>query len=361
MTNNKNETIFEQDARKKRNKIIAGLAAAVLLIGGATTSVFLMDPFGGDQTTGSAQKNVTSTQDDYPVASDEEIAKNEKAQEEFEKKAREAGEILEADEGWAEDKYPVKIGSWQESNAKSLDDKGVREGIEKKYLTGDSGQFDHFKDKKSWKTDPGVNVDKATTLIHPVILPSEENGYITDTSKMYNEDGSINLDFSYWTHELFVSEVGYHVEKLINPTFGGWGTYQYPENGGSGKFILGNLSDSFSEEWLERFAESGRATSFVPVFADTKGNNYGRDDLLKTADARWYGTVVGYNYNFIYDDEKMSYTADATFDVVFTAMTTDKKKVHQKGTLQLKLVPKDTDNKRTPYRVLIDDATLTMR
>lgn len=370
--NKTNENIFEQDERKKRNRLVAGLVSAAVLLGGATTSVLVFDPFGivdnenanvvNEDNSGGGPSAIDDSDNNPPI--------DKKAMQELLDEVRKDGSgIVVEDESWAQGNKPVVTEEWQEKVPESLDEEAVKEGISSKYISGNTNTFQHLIDDyaKTGNEEPqwAQPSDMPSSVIVPFqMLPSEEGGFTADPNKAYNDDGSLNPLYTMWTQELFTTQVGYHLEKLLNPEFGGWSTYQFPDDGGSGKFNINNMRDSFTDSWLEKFDaanSAGKASTVMPVLADWNGDNFGRDDLLDTVSVRWYGNVTGYTYDFDYNQETQRYSVNAKYDVSYTAWTKDQKKLQRDGVLEVKLIANGTDeNNSSDYKVLIDQATLTL-
>lgn len=189
-------------------------------------------------------------------------------------------------------------------------------------------------------------------------LPSESSGYTSDKSKQTLDDGSLNPYYSFWTSEVFDSEVGSYLERLLNPTFGGWQLYQYPAYPGNKDFDLSLVSDMFTSKWMNDNANK-QMSDYVPVYADWNGDNYGGNNNLLDSGPRWYGEVESTETKFTYDDSTQNYNVHMVAHVKFTAWSKDQSKLEKNGTLTLDLVPNaNNENTSTKNRVLISNATL---
>ena len=201
-------------------------------------------------------------------------------------------------------------------------------------------------------------LDNGTLSLSASTLPSEEAGFTSDQNKVTLEDGTINPMFSYWTKENFETEVGTAVERLLNPSFGQWENYQYPEYKANSEFDISTISDLFTNNWLE--SNTGKPYSeYVPVMADWNSDNYGGTYNL-TDVAKWFGKVQSSTTEFHYNSETQQYTATYTANVKYVAWTKDQKTVERNATLTLNLVPAASQqhNNGSSHRVLIDSATL---
>ena len=192
-------------------------------------------------------------------------------------------------------------------------------------------------------------------------LPSESAGFTSDFSKVKLDDGTLNPMFSYWTAERFQVEVGSMVERLLNPIYGGWENYQYPEYKANSEFDTSLISDLFTSNWSD--SNTGKPYhDYVPVFADWGSDNYGGAYDL-TDVSRWFGQITSSTTTFTYDETKLQYTAVYEARVKFTAWTKDQGKVEKMGTLTLNLVPGSVDGgyeNSSSNRVLIDSGSLRM-
>lgn len=238
-----------------------------------------------------------------------------------------------------EDKKPVPISEWQnkvyDPNVSVLD------------------QNDEFISEVSG------DVQQSSVWSAAGTLPSEEAGFVSDIDKATNEDGTLNSYFSYWTQENFSYELATKVARLLNPTFGGWGLYQYSDYSANGGFDVAPLSDMFTPEYLA--ANEGKPHSeWVPVFADWNGNDYGMGDQLLSNGDRWYGQIVSDNTVFEFNEETMQYTAVYEADVKFTAWTQNQDTVEKTGHLTLNLVSGENYPNAGANRVLINGASLTV-
>lgn len=191
------------------------------------------------------------------------------------------------------------------------------------------------------------------------LLPSEAAGFTSDVDKEYLDDGTINPDFSYWTAEVYQTEVASHVERLLNPTYGGWSKSQYPAYPGNSSFELSAVSDMFTTRYLNANSENP-FSDYIPVYADWNGDNYGGENQLLESGPRWYGTLDTVSSDFAYDDATQQYTVQYSADVTFTAWTADESKLEKKGKLELTFVANVNGANASSNRVLIDNAKLTV-
>lgn len=315
----KEDEIINKDRRKSTTKkaaVVGGSVLAVCLIAGG---LMFVNPFGGDQNVGEDDKKMTAidNKDKTVPVSD--------------------NDVVDEDEFYKEDgKYfPVKVEKWQEKAFVDQDKTDVKKSIIKK------------------EASQSLGVDAN-------ILPSESSGYTSNTNKEYDKDGNINPDFSYWTYEVFTSQAGEHIEKLLNPTFGDWGRIQYSSYPGNKDLEFDKFEDMFTSNWIDSH-KNDKYSDYMPIFADWEGNDYGLEDQLLSSGPRWYGEVENSSSDFKFNEKTQQYVVEYEADVKFTAWTQDQSKLEKKGKLKLTFVSNEDDNKKNPtsdYRVLIDKASL---
>lgn len=190
-----------------------------------------------------------------------------------------------------------------------------------------------------------------------MLLPSEEVGYTSDENKKRTEDGSINLYYTYWTMEDFQKESTIAIERLINPTFGGWGVYQYPAYKANTEYDQRILNDLFTNNFLTK-NEGKPYSEYMPIYADWNSDNYGGQDNLLTAGPRWHGDIVSSETEFVYDSSISQYVVNLTADVKFTAWGQDQSILEKNGVLTIKFVANANEEGASSHKVLIDDASL---
>lgn len=192
-------------------------------------------------------------------------------------------------------------------------------------------------------------------------LSSEAGGYTSDPSKAIDENGLPNPMFSYWTSEIFLKQSNDAVQRLINPYYGGWGQYQYSDSNAKANLDLSKFVGIFSQRYIdENFKKADK--SFMPIYADWGGNNYGRNDLVPMGQtARWVGQVKGATSKWDYDRSALGYKATVVYNVEFTAFTVNQEKVTKNGTLTLTFVQsrKAIEDSKS-YRVVIDFGSLVI-
>lgn len=308
--------------KKTSTKKIALISASGVLAAAVVAGVLVFNPFGGVFNFGNSEnENVTS----------------DKKVEKIEYLDIDPEDIASKDEDFATDekRFPIKLEDWEKESFETQDGSEISQSVLKSEL-------------------------ETSLFKNAGILPSEESGFTADPDKAELEDGSLNPLYSYWTAEVFTSEVGEYMKRLLNPTFGGWELYQYSSYPASQFFAIDSIQDMFTSEWRSSNADKPYA-EYVPVYADWAGNDYGMGDVLLSSGSRWYGTVTSSSTNFVYDDELLQYKATLTAQVKFTAWNKDQSKLEKTGTLTLNLVPNvdiDGASNESGRRVLIESGSL---
>lgn len=313
------DSVLRADEKKSRKKQIAVLSAgalALVLVAGAGVALSGANPLGG--------KQATSEQRTQDIGADESSS----------------GDFDGIDEFWAsEDKYfPVEKAGWQKS---PIEESNALE-------------------KKRGEILETVLNDSSDLYNASMTLPSEAAGFTADSSQEFLSDDSPNPQYSFWTAEVFQAEAQSAIERLLNPVYGGWEKYQYPEFEAGSKFDTSIFSDIFAPSFFEANADK-QPSEYMPVYADWKSNDYGEKRLLGNGGPRWFGQVKQSTTKFSYDEKTSSYTAEFTGDVVFTAWTESEEKIEKKGQLKLRFVPNvKGEDDGASNKVVIDQAQLTI-
>lgn len=160
-------------------------------------------------------------------------------------------------------------------------------------------------------------------------LPAESTGFTHDPKQELLANGSINPMFSYWTKELFVSETGSMLQRLINPTYGNWATDGY--NGRLTQVSYNALKDLFSKTWLAQNPTSKNLPLFAPSDPTIQ--------YLPEGGTRWVGQIDNLQMTFAYDMSIRNYRVSVVADISYTSWTSSKEKKVEKAKLNLSLVP----------------------
>lgn len=305
-----------QNPDRAKKSVILGLGGTAIV--GLVALMVLWNPFGGEQNVGDGKQNMTpGSSQQAPVPT-----------------APRPSDALNPDDFYTQDGlfFPIKMETWQTKEHRDQDQADL--------------------DAAVLKSMASTEVAKAANS-----LPSEASGYTSKSSDQLRPDGTLNPKYSYWTAETFTTQAGEDIERLLNPTFGGWAANQYASHPGNTQFNLNGISDMFTNRWV--VANSGKKFSeYVPVYADWTGNDYGLGDNLLTSGPRWYGQVTGSTSEFAYDNVSQQYVVTMVANVKFTAWAKDQSKLEKTGVLTLKFVSNATGLNGSNHTVLIDDASL---
>lgn len=308
----KNEKIFSNTKKQKNRKISILVILAVLIVIGIISSLAFFTPFLG-----------------Y-VFNKDNIKVNTIQSEEIDIKM--SGEIELENKFWEEPgkEQPEDSNEWQNTFWKDQELQNLLKEIKTITLNTEIGNISNT-------------------------LPSEESGYTSNIDEAILENNNPNPYFSYWTYENFNSEVSLYLERLLNPTFGGWGLFQYSRYNAGEEFDTKIISDMFTENWLEKNKNS-KVSEYAPVLADWESNDYNLNSELLGSGPRWFGKIESSETEFNYNKEKQQYTVNIVVNVKFTAWNKEQGKLNKDGILTLKLIS-NPDQKDYP-RVLIDEASL---
>lgn len=337
-----------EDSFLKKNKdrsvsraAVLGLLA-LLLVGVSLGGIVVFDPFGDDK-----DNNNTGEQIEVPKNTDPEL----------EIVIPDDPDIVNEDNFYQrDDKYfPIETEEWQKTPYDTLDTNTEPASDNEDDSVNNSGNIDEEFKATIIEYSAGSDIDRASGT-----LPSEMTGFTADIGKVENPDGSLNPMFSYWTKEVFETELTLIVERLLNPVFGGWEMYQWSEYEANKFFDLSLFSDIFTERYVSENIDEPYS-EWIPVYADWGANDYGMKDKILPSGSRWFGEVTSSNIEFVYDDETSQYNVTYVADVKFTAWGQDQSKMEKNGTLVLNLVSNVDQLNGSNNRVLIDGASLTVK
>jgi len=303
-------TSLDRKSRKSKLPLIALIVAGVVLLGGGGAATwFALSPA---QSQIDPNRNKDKTQGVT---------------------AKEADPADEVDAPWNKEGsvFPVKLDKWEQ----------------------DSGVQGLSPEDKAKVAETYYGSDLSTSAS---ILPSEAAGFTSDDSKSENADGTLNGYYSFWTQESFTADAGEIIEKFLNPRFGNWEQYQKPGSNPGSINPAQQFPNTFTTELLD---SKEPVQSWLPIYADWNGNNYGRNDLSATG-ARWYGEITDSNSDFVFDEETGQYTVNFKANVKFTAYSHDGEKVSEKGVLSLEFVANPGGEAGPGGKVLVNRSSLTI-
>lgn len=206
-----------------------------------------------------------------------------------------------------------------------------------------------------------IDFVEATSFINLAsMLPSEKNGFTSDTNKLRLEDGTLNPMYSYQTQENVEYAFGNYINRLTNPVFGSWASLPNGIPGGvESEFNPMDFDDMFTSRWWMENTQNGSYRA-VPIYADWDGNNWGGVEVDERSNGVFFGEIKSIYATGEPTDDNTGLDIEATVVLDYVAIDKNKKKVVRPAEMRLKLVPNiESDD---PYhRALIDDISLTMK
>lgn len=317
----KEDEILESEKKQGHTKKIVFGSLGVLALCGIVVGGVLFNPFDNDQKVGT--NNVSTVAPSDNGGSDDENVVN-----------VDLKDSVKVDDFYLEEGryFPAEVNEWAKTEYSSEIESEITENV----ITTAEGS--------EW----GISSN---------LLPSEAGGYTSDDSKQFLEDGTINPDYSFWTAEVFQKESTIAMERLLNPTFGGWGVYQYPAYSANTEYDQLILGDLFTNNW--KTANQEKAYSdYIPIYADWNADNYGGQENLLVSGPRWHGDIVDSSTEFVYDETLQQYSATVTANVKFTAWSQEQTTLEKNGVLTIKFVANANGEGDGLHKVLIDEASL---
>jgi hypothetical protein len=188
-------------------------------------------------------------------------------------------------------------------------------------------------------------------------LPSRATGFTDNLKKQYIDDGRVpNARFALWTQQLFLTQSTDIVERLLNPTYGGW-TQDQQATFHANEFSLKPFGEYLTHSYYSKVSRD--KTSF-PIFANWK-KNYRGVVLPPTSGPHWFGKVLSANAKYSTDTRSATYMSDATYRVIFSAFDKNQNTVTRHGILKIDWVSNHRSTKSaTAPRVLINSASLSI-
>lgn len=191
-------------------------------------------------------------------------------------------------------------------------------------------------------------------------LKQEELGFTSDINKMQSKTGGLNMRFAYVTTEQFLKESNDITTRLLNPTYGSWEEFQYPQSKAKANFNPKLFSAITSDAYQKKnFGKTDK--SYLPVYADWNSNNYGVKNLVPRG-VRWIGQITDADTTFKYDKKNINYEYFVTYKVKFTAWSTTHTKLTKNGVLKIKYITdRAAAGDKSLFRIKIDAATLKVK
>lgn len=306
----KTGTSLDRKNKKSKLPLIAALVAAVVIVGGGGTALWLTLSPGSAQIDPDRNKGKTQAVGEREIDPDTE---------------------QDASFNTEDGVFPIPLDDWQK-------------------LQG---------------TD-GLNAEQEAALIQTLsgsdlyssafVLPSESSGFTSNDELIYNEDGTLNPLYSFWTQESYTSGAGQIIEKFLNPRFGNWEAYQGKGANPNSIDPTALFPNTFTADALKN---TEPVAKWLPIYADWNDNNYGRSDLSATGQ-RWYGQVEESLSEFVWDEATSQYSVNFTANVKFTAYKSNGEKVSEKGVLTLEFVANPGGERGSGGKVLVNRSSLTI-
>lgn len=193
---------------------------------------------------------------------------------------------------------------------------------------------------------------------HTVVLPSLEFGYINDINYALNEDGSINLNYSYVVRENVEYAFAIYSQRLLNPVFGNWSTFQFIDTNPSTSLGGQSFRDMFTSEWWNNNISENNYRA-IPIFADWEQDGYGGLNFYEGSTDKFFGEITSMNVNMISLEDGSGVQVDIEAQVLFTAFGQNEL-LTKTGILTMQLVPNRDDIYNMDRRMLINEASLTI-
>lgn len=248
-------------------------------------------------------------------------------------------------------KYPMSVPSWAEKSYKDS-------GFFKKPVVKNGKLDDSSPDTAVIRTYSDTEMASSSNR-----LPSERAGFTADREKMMLPDGTVNPAYVVWTSEVFQSNVGTILTRLLNPEFGGWSSYQYSRNHAAHTFRPDVFEDMMTPQlYAQAFTKKPRDWAMIP--ADWDENDYGMaDKFIPDYGPRWAGRIDKTSMKWVKSADKKSYTVTMVLDVTYVAWDKDQNKLEKPAILKLEFVPNlgENTNPKSPYKVLLSKGTLEVK
>ena len=239
---------------------------------------------------------------------------------------------------------PISLKPWQE---KSISDQQTTKKAQKELNSN----------LEAW-----VQTDAQAQGILNSGFASASGDVTDDTTEALLKDGTPNPKYSFLTSDNVKQNYSSYVNRLINPVFGTWGDLQYSKNNPKSNAAATLLRDMFTDDWWYANTKAGEDYSKVPVFADWNANDYGmkfKDE--KGSQGRWFGEVVSENIRTNQNSDGSFKNIELTANIKYSAYSSDGSIATKMGVLKLTMVQNPSTDNNPTNRILINNATLTIK
>lgn len=182
-------------------------------------------------------------------------------------------------------------------------------------------------------------------------FPSRAAGFTNNPEHYTLEGGSYNPMYSYVLAEDVEYFFGHHLQRLLNPLYGGWWHAQLGNDFESRTVNAGEFVDMFTESYWEDNIVEGDVSN-LPIYADWDGDNFGGREL--TDGPRWFGEIESME-NSVNED-----TITSVIEVEYTSFNANGGRENSNGTLELTIVPNPDEGASVNNRLVISEASLTI-
>lgn len=259
--------------------------------------------------------------------------------------------------------YPVKVEDWQLSSATKTASPVDENGKSAEEIAKAKAKAEEERAKAQAALNNQVaayNMAVPGVVSNLQTLPSRSNGFTDDPAQAVLPDGSLNPKYSYWTLEGFNENVNFTLQRMINPIFGSWQVYQYSSSKEAinrPMQIVSLFQLSYDPEYIKKMADQP-ASTWLPVYADWNGNDYGMgDQLLPEPGPRWLGSLENIETTFKFDETTQTYSAHVKAKVNYSAWSQSQQVLKKTGTITFDVNPGKDSNS---IRYMLSNSKLEM-
>lgn len=208
------------------------------------------------------------------------------------------------------------------------------------------------------------DLNSSTSWMPSAIQSGSSPVYTNNTWESELSDGVANPRFSYTLQEDYKLAYVTYLERLINPTFGGWIFSQRatPAKPYKDDEAYEVLKDMFSAEWWDNNIKSGEDYTSLPILADWNGDNFGGLEFAERVPGR-YGTFFGkvnegegkyVTVETLGPDSNGAEILNISTPIVYSAFGVDDEIINKFGTINMKLASNDNISQLNNRVVIID-------